>query len=178
MRSDLLDGRRKKWQTCDDDAKQRFHPGHNAQPCDTIGVIIQIYLRRQDLADESDDANAVFIKISSIVQAGAYGGAYMMPSAKMIVSSIFLRVAICSLQIIGIGSRMMNKSPTMLRVVRAIRDCKVCSQTPGCRGFQAFESGRQVKTSLMITEIPYPDTKAMTANANLRKVLFERKIVM
>ena len=102
----------------------------------------------------------------------------MKPRAKMIVSSIFLRVAICSLQTIGIGRRMMIKSVAMLKLLRAIRDCMVFLQTPGCRGSQAFESGRQVKTSLMITATPKTDTKPMTAYANLRNVLFERKIVM
>ena len=81
----------------------------------------------------------------------------------MIVSSIFLRVAICSVQIVGIGRRMMIKSVAMLILLTVIRDCWVFSQTPGFRGFQVFESGRQVKTSLMITAMPNVDTKPMTA---------------
>ena len=72
----------------------------------------------------------------------------------------------------------MIKSVAMLILLRAIRDCKGLSQTPGCRGSQAFESGRQVKTSLMITATPNADTKPMTAYAKMRNVLFERKIVM
>ena len=72
----------------------------------------------------------------------------------------------------------MIKSVAMLQTLRAIRDCKVFSQTPGCKGFQAFESGRQVKTSLMIIATPKAETKPMTAYANLRNALFERKIVM
>ena len=101
----------------------------------------------------------------------------MKPRAKTIVSSIFLRVAICSLQTIGIGRRRMIKSAAMLQLLRAIRDCKLFSQTPGRRGSQSFESGRQAKTILMISATPNADTKPITAYVNLRNVLFERKIV-
>ena len=102
----------------------------------------------------------------------------MKPRAKMIVSSIFLRVAICSPQIIGIGRRIIIKSVAMLKLLRAIREAKGLSQTPGWRGFHVLESGRQVKISLTNTATPKVDTKTMTAYAILRKILFERKIVM
>ena len=134
-------------------------------------------MNRQDETDYGDNAYAVAIEVSSTGHGGIYRATYRKPRAKMIVSSTFLRVAICSPQTIGIGRRTMIRSIATLQLLSATADLMGLSHTPGWRGSQYLTSGRQVRKSLMTVPAPKPSTRTTTAYATMRNALFERKIV-
>lgn len=133
---------------------------------------------RQDETDHCDDTHAVHIELSFPEDECVDWDAYMKPRAKITVSSIFLRVAICIPQTIGIGKTRMIKSTAILQLLIAIRYGKVFTQTPGSRGCHILESGRQDKRTMRINDTPKADTRTITAYAILRKFVFERKRVI
>ena len=116
--------------------------------------------------------------ISSTGYASKHRPTYRKPKAKVIESSIFLRVVICSPHTIGSGRNTMVRSAMILQLLRATRDPRGFSQIPGWSGSQYLASGRQVKTSLTTIPTPKATTRTNNAYATVRKALFERKIVM
>ena len=127
----LFEGGREEGQARNGDAQQRFQHGHHADPGDVVREIIHVQSSSQDKTNDCDGANAVSIGISSTEQKGTYRDTYRTPRAKVIVSSTFLRVAMWSDQIIGIGRAMMVKSMATLQALAAIRFPTSFPQCPG-----------------------------------------------
>ena len=94
------------------------------------------------------------------------------------VSSIFLRLDICSNQTMGIGKRMMVRSMNRLQMLKARRKSRRFPHVPDREGCQNLAVGMQMRTEATTTPTPKAITRTTTACATLRNVLFERNTVM
>lgn len=102
----------------------------------------------------------------------------MKPRPNVIVSAIFLRGAICSRQIIGIGKIIMIKSMLRLIILVATTESLLDPQTPGRRGSQFLANGRQIRNAMNMFPIPKAIGKAIAAYEVYRKGLFAPNMAM
>lgn len=93
-----------------------------------------------------------------------------MPIPTVKLSAIFLRVAICRFQTIGIGKTMMIKSMTTLMILVERTDATIEAQCPGRVGFHVFSKGLQVKKVERKTPTPKASTNAITLDVILQKI--------